>query len=329
MDPSNLSPSTERNSSAANELHDDPQTMSGVTGYPKLAKLMGEFPETAIFRRFRQLNMLHLLRLQAELHGMEDELLEVIEGDQKSDVPHRKDYSRSFFLLQRFAGQGKDADDSEQYELLLGIGNKLQEYNTALANANAVAGLSSPEKRPLKFLQRWIRLLGQDEPVSQGTQSSNFPFGTESTIWNFEAQDEYVSLDTRASNDRISALVRGKLLDIYHFFTEVLRKLQRRFRKTDLSTAAPKPSIREYNDGRLQIVSDGITAALASLFPTTMILILYFVKRMLVRIGLVIIFTTLFSVVMSFYPGAKKGEVFAAVAAFAAVEVVFIGSTSS
>lgn len=90
---------------------------------------------------------------------------------------------------------------------------------------------------------------------------------------------------------------------------------------------AAEPHIREYNDEKLQAVSDGITAALASLLPTLIILVLYFVKRMLVRIGLVIVFTTIFSVVMSFYPGAKKGEVFAAVAAFAAVEVVFIGTT--
>lgn len=96
------------------------------SGYPKLAKLMGDSPRTAIFRRFRQLNMLHLLRLQAELHSLEDELLEVIQEDQQSDDPDKKDYSRNFFLLKRCAEQGKDF---EQYELLQQIGEKLNEYS--------------------------------------------------------------------------------------------------------------------------------------------------------------------------------------------------------
>ncbi|KAI8712698.1 hypothetical protein NCS52_01368600 [Fusarium sp. LHS14.1] len=243
------------------------------SGYPKLAKLMGDSPETAIFRRFRQLNMLHLLRLQAEIHSLEDELLEVIQEDQESDDPDRKDYSRNFFLLKRYADQGKD---SEQYELLKQIGEKISEYNTALSAAGAVEGLATPEKRPLEFLRFWLKGAG--------------------------------------------ALVRRILLDAYHFFAESLKK-------TDPSLTAAEPYIRKYNDEKLQAVSDGITTALASLLPTLMILVLYFVKRMLVRIGLAIVFTTIFSAVMSFYPGAKKGEVFAAVAAFAAVEVVFIGTT--
>ncbi|EEU37142.1 uncharacterized protein NECHADRAFT_8348, partial [Fusarium vanettenii 77-13-4] len=281
-------------------------------GYPKLAKLMGDSPRTAIFRRFRQLNMLHLLRLQAELHSLEDELLEVIQEDQQSDDPDKKDYSRNFFLLKRCAEQGKDF---EQYELLQQIGEKLNEYNTSLSATGAVQSLPSPEKRPLEFIRLWLEGAGGGE---------YFPLGTESTIWEMQSRDEYVSVTPIASGDRISSLVRGILLDIYHFFAESLKKIQRRFNKTSQSSTAAVPRIRKYDDERLQAVSDGITAALASLLPTLMILVLYFVKRMLVRIGLVIVFTTIFSVVMSFYPGAKKGEVFAAVAAFAAVEVVFI-----
>lgn len=106
-----------------------PQNSPGQSGYPKLAKLMGDSPETAIFRRFRQLNMLHLLRLQAELHTLEDELFEVIQEDQQSDDLDRKDYSRNFFLLKRCAEQALEGKDCEQYELLKEIGGKLNEYS--------------------------------------------------------------------------------------------------------------------------------------------------------------------------------------------------------
>jgi hypothetical protein len=57
--------------------------------------------------------------------------------------------------------------------------------------------------------------------------------------------------------------------------------------------------------------------------------VLYFVERMLTRIGLVILFTATFSVTLSLFTQAKKVEIFSATATFAAVEVVFIGSTSA
>lgn len=49
---------------------------------------------------------------------------------------------------------------------------------------------------------------------------------------------------------------------------------------------------------------------------------------MLVRIGLVIIFTAVFLLTLSIFTEARKVEVFSATAAFTAVEVVFVGSTA-
>lgn len=43
-------------------------------GYPKLARLMACYPETAILRRFGELNTINILRLQAELQDMEHQL---------------------------------------------------------------------------------------------------------------------------------------------------------------------------------------------------------------------------------------------------------------
>jgi len=51
-----------------------PSPEPGLTGYPKLTILMGEFPDVAIFRRFGALTMLNLMRLQAELIEIEEEL---------------------------------------------------------------------------------------------------------------------------------------------------------------------------------------------------------------------------------------------------------------
>lgn len=86
--------------------------------------------------------------------------------------------------------------------------------------------------------------------------------------------------------------------------------------------------IRYYAPEKIKRVGDGIVVALSAVLPTLAILVLYFVKNMIKRIGLVILFTAIFAIAMAVLTGAKKIEIFSATAAFAAVEVVYIGSTA-
>ena len=69
-------------------------------------------------------------------------------------------------------------------------------------------------------------------------------------------------------------------------------------------------------------------AAVSATLPTAAILVVYFVQNMVHRIGLVIVFTVIFSAALTVLTGAKRIEIFSATAAFAAVEVVYIGSTA-
>lgn len=88
-------------------------------------------------------------------------------------------------------------------------------------------------------------------------------------------------------------------------------------------------NLRVYDDKKITVVADALAAVISSLLPTVMILVLFFVHDMLWRLGLLIIFTAIFSASITVFTNAKKIEVYSATAAFAAVEVVFIGSTSS
>ena len=92
-------------------------------------------------------------------------------------------------------------------------------------------GLPSPEKRPLEFIQLWLKGAGGGE---------HFPLGTESTIWYLGARAEYVSVAPKVSSDRISSLVRGMLLDIYHFLGESFKKIKRRFNKVKFPARLPE-----------------------------------------------------------------------------------------
>lgn len=91
-------------------------------GYMKLAGLMSQKPEAAIFRRFRLLSMMHLLRLQAELQDLEDSLKEAWKEDRCADG-HRPKFCLDFSTMRQY-----DEEDSEQMETLEKIGKKLEEY---------------------------------------------------------------------------------------------------------------------------------------------------------------------------------------------------------
>jgi hypothetical protein len=94
-------------------------------GYPSLAELMHSNPDNAIFRRFGELNMLHLLRLQAELQYMEFELQKIRDEDAISNDPIRECYVKDFLAMR----DNEEVGDSVQYEQLIKIGTKLQEYS--------------------------------------------------------------------------------------------------------------------------------------------------------------------------------------------------------
>jgi hypothetical protein len=68
---------------------------------------------------------------------------------------------------------------------------------------------------------------------------------------------------------------------------------------------------------------------LASLLTNVPIIILNFLDSINVRLGLIVIFTTIFSSLLAWLSNAQRKEVFAASAAFAAVQVVSIGGAKS
>ena len=94
-------------------------------GYPKLAELMGTHYETAIFRRFRELNMLNLLSLQAELTDLEIQLQNIRGEDELSEDPIRELYAVDFHEMI----QQREEGDDLQWRMLLRIRGKLQEYS--------------------------------------------------------------------------------------------------------------------------------------------------------------------------------------------------------
>lgn len=73
--------------------------------------------------------------------------------------------------------------------------------------------------------------------------------------------------------------------------------------------------VRAYSGDQIGRISKIIGAVASSFLSTLAILVLYFVERIIIRIGLVIIFTTLFSTALAVFTDGRKVEVFSATAA--------------
>lgn len=194
-------------------------------GYPKLARLMASYPETAIFRRFGELNMINILRLQAELQDMECQLQEIRNEDAQSNDPIRQSYVKDFRLMRDWIENG----DSLQHELLVSIGEKLREYSketlsltglfrtvkmlmlptdSAVSQALELNRVAKPTRRELDFLRQWL---------ITPSMGNNFLTDVERTIWEPSNDQDFITLLSREQQvDAFSLFVHDTLLDVCH-----------------------------------------------------------------------------------------------------------------
>lgn len=83
------------------------------------------------------------------------------------------------------------------------------------------------------------------------------------------------------------------------------------------------------DNGRLHTIIDFVGTIFSSLAPLCSIILLYFVRNESIRLVIVCSFTIAFTISLALLTKARRIEIFAATAAFAGVQVVFIGSTTS
>jgi hypothetical protein len=104
-----------------------------MKGYNKIAALMGRYPESAIISQFSELNIQNLLYLQAELIGLQKDLRELEDANDRSSDPERSAYSRNWDAL---SSAKKEGGSNEQWKLMQLINVKLKEYSAFYAREN-------------------------------------------------------------------------------------------------------------------------------------------------------------------------------------------------
>lgn len=161
-----------------------------------------------------------------------------------------------------------------------------------------LARLETPNAYDVELLRDWLR-----RPAM-----GNFPIiSHDRDAWAKETGHDLVATVNRSNADSLTKWVSVSVVPTFHAL------LGKRF-------SEPSPwhatlGVTHYPDSTILRVLDVIVTMLSSLFPILSIVILYAVKDMSARIGIIAAFTALFSLCLAVMTRAKRIEVFAATTA--------------
>ncbi|KUJ12860.1 uncharacterized protein LY89DRAFT_755993 [Mollisia scopiformis] len=252
-----------------------------MKGYAKLGWLMGTFPDASIMRRFSILGAQNLLYLQAELTSLEADLRKYAAEDDDSLHQDRSVYSLDWLALKEsIAEHAESGNEGRQWETMLAIRNKLEEYH-------------------LSFLNEWM---------SRTDMGNVYLLGNDSTIWTDSAlRPDLVTLKSRTNDDLFYRWISEKIIKRFH------RLLGHRFKKSRSEEQLSGTVI--YGDSSVRRLTKSIATILACMLPILSTVILYLVQNMSKRLGIVTVFTAIFSISLVTLTNAEMADIFAATAA--------------
>jgi len=286
---------------------------SRVEGYDRLGTLMGMVPETTAFRRFGALSAEDLLYRQAELIELERNLREYQDEDKKSGHEDRTRYALHWDSLRRSGDDdAADGNDGSQWETILEIREKLKEYHEAILRHKRMLEVPQPLLSQVKVLDQWMR-----RPIMGNVHL----LGSDSKTWTEPDIEDMITLAPKVAEDNFTTELTIWCLEWY------TRLLGRHVHKEEAHDFLHN-TIR-YRDEETFRVLKTLVTLVASLLPIVGIAVLYAIHSMPGRLGAVGGFTALFSLALSVLTSASTKDIFSATAAFAAVLVVFVGTTES
>lgn len=269
-----------------------------MEGYAHIADQSSRHPELGIYRRFGALNAQNLLYLQAEIHELEADLRAYAEEDaaQTKDTARSK-YSRSWHKL-----ANSDSEDRRQWSTMCAIREKLKEYNDLLIQQARISRYyRAPRHYDLDVLKSCLK---------DASMPDWYLLGLDSAVYEDETlAHDLVSLSPNDpdADDKLTQWISSYLVEPFH------QLVGRHFKKT--SPGLGSGSFLEYSDRAIFKFSSVAATVISSVFPVVGVIILFFVKNLLARIGIIAALTAVFSFCLAIVTKARKVEIFAATAA--------------
>lgn len=157
-----------------------------------------------------------------------------------------------------------------------------------------LAAFDQPEAGNLEFMNEWLA-----DP-----RHGNFALeGLDRNLWK-EGKDLLVVKPDGLVDDSFTRILRKPLTALWH------KLRSRRHRLADVER-----NFYAYDEKIVIRAADIVGTAIASLLPVLAVVVLYCVPRMWTRLGLVALFTILFSLALMATTKARRIEIFAATAA--------------
>ncbi|KAI9712601.1 MAG: hypothetical protein M1828_001667 [Chrysothrix sp. TS-e1954] len=272
--------------------------MTGIPAfkaYHSFANFIASDIELWVYKRFDSLGARNLLYLQTELLEAERQLAEHEEqefSEKTTDVRYQAQCWETF--AQRAQ---ENAREHCKMELILRVRRLLKEYQKALLLRSEVLKLRRPTSRVFEVFSGWFE---HAQPF----------IGTGRTL--LQDPRDFVALGMTEEPDRLSTVIQdlgGKCLRGNSHTTEA--------------------GVKYYSASVIQKIVSGVTIALAALLLEGAIVALYLVTSPHVKLVLLAVFTCLFATSVGLLTNARRAEVFAGTAAYAAVLVVFVSGTLS
>ena len=180
--------------------------------------------------------------------------------------------------------------------------------DTLLNHMDKILQLEDARASNVKFLTDWLaRKAGANFFLSAA--------GIESEVWDSQNLSDLVALGKR--HDRFSRWLGDHLIPFYHRHVGHRTK-----RRSDTASVGP---IWHYKSEGFSLLGNVICMLLSSILPISSTFVLYYLKNMIMRLITITVFSFSLSVIMTFVVQARRQDVFAATAAFLAVQVVFVG----
>ncbi|KAK3390116.1 hypothetical protein B0H63DRAFT_464808 [Podospora didyma] len=266
-------------------------------GYTAAASWIARDPdsETFVFRKFDKLAAVNLLYLQSEILDLEKRLEEMhLITIGSYDMNLRDAASTWETLVSQCQGDGARQDAKERMRLIRELRQLLREYHETLLLQSQVAQLKRPESRVLAALRNFF-------------QSPHHILGGKAKSFLNNSAD-LVALKTPAEVDYLSSFLRRNWV-----------------KKKEMS----RDGVNQYGrfeEKSITLAVNIVTVAIAAIFLVGSIIGFYHAQGSVTKLCMIAGFTVAFAASVGLITNARRVEIFAATAAYAAVLVVFVSN---
>ncbi|KAH7558292.1 hypothetical protein BM1_05564 [Bipolaris maydis] len=301
-------------------------------GFPRLAAFQASEPNFSLYRSFSYLHSRVLLDLQDQITCLEKELDEIDWEDHDEDADRLK--SRDYDVQQP-DGEG---EPRTRRVILREIQSKLLEYDEVLIKARTLESFQRPSDRNYRSVRRYCH---NQKPLMDAEMDS---IRTKEDIVSLHNGREWATFD--GGVETVIGQIDRLLQKVFR--TESL-PLQKYFRTPEAQEKTTNPYVSFYSSSRIdKLVNVLITVVIFCLLVVPVVTMYQLTstaahepsptdknaaaavdinkRDTFNAVGVLMVFTLLFSAAMSLLTKAARHELFAASAAYCAILVVFIGN---